>query len=134
MSEPRRGEDTPLLACARRGSPAHRHTFMSWARLLKRVFDIDIEHCPNCGAALKIIAAIEDPPVIVKSSPIWAYPPAPRRVPRRSDSICSKQPESQTGCQRNPSRRERRVGAGGAAGRPAEQNRDFHSFHSTLHD
>ena len=25
---------------------------MSWARLLKRVFDIDIEHCPNCGGAL----------------------------------------------------------------------------------
>ena len=30
---------------------------MSWARLLKRVFDIDIERCPNCGSALKIIAA-----------------------------------------------------------------------------
>ena len=27
----------------------------SWARLLKRVFDID--HCSNCGGALKIIAA-----------------------------------------------------------------------------
>jgi rRNA maturation endonuclease Nob1 len=26
--------------------------------LLKRVFDIDIEHCPNCGGRLKIIAAI----------------------------------------------------------------------------
>jgi len=39
---------------------------MSWARLLKRVFDIDIEHCPNCGGAMKIIAAIEDPPVIDK--------------------------------------------------------------------
>jgi hypothetical protein len=39
---------------------------MSWARLLKRVFDIDIKRCPNCGGALKIIAAIEDPPVIVK--------------------------------------------------------------------
>jgi hypothetical protein len=25
---------------------------MSWARLLKRVFDIDVEHCPNCGGAL----------------------------------------------------------------------------------
>ena len=35
------------------GSPAR----MSWARLLKRVFDIDIEHCPNCGGSLKIIAA-----------------------------------------------------------------------------
>src|SRR5262249_44124350 len=28
MSEPRKGEDPPLLACARRSSPAHRHTFM----------------------------------------------------------------------------------------------------------
>jgi len=32
---------------------------MSWARLLKRVFDIDIEHCLNCGGALKIIACPE---------------------------------------------------------------------------
>ena len=40
------------------GAPAR----MSWARLLKRVFDIDIEHCPNCGGALKIIAATEEPP------------------------------------------------------------------------
>ena len=30
---------------------------ISWARLLKRVFDIDIERYPNCGGALKIIAA-----------------------------------------------------------------------------
>jgi hypothetical protein len=42
------------------GAPAR----MSWARLLKRVFDI--KHCPNCGGSLKIIAAIEDPPVIGK--------------------------------------------------------------------
>jgi rRNA maturation endonuclease Nob1 len=30
---------------------------MNWAQLLKRVFDIDIERCPICGSALKIIAA-----------------------------------------------------------------------------
>jgi hypothetical protein len=40
---------------------------ISWARLLKRVFDIDIQHCPNCSAGeLKIIAAILERPVIEK--------------------------------------------------------------------
>jgi hypothetical protein len=39
---------------------------MSWAYLLQRVFDIDVEHCANCGGRLKIIAAIVDPPVIVQ--------------------------------------------------------------------
>jgi len=35
------------------GAPAR----MSWARLAKRIFDIDIERCPHCGKALRIIAA-----------------------------------------------------------------------------
>ena len=39
---------------------------MNWARLLKHVFAIDVEHCPQCGGALKIIAAIEAPAVIAK--------------------------------------------------------------------
>ena len=40
---------------------------ISWAQLLKRVFDIDMQHCPNCGAGeLKIIAAILERPVIHK--------------------------------------------------------------------
>jgi len=39
---------------------------MSWARLLKRVFDIDIEQCSQCSGILKIIAAIVDPIVIAK--------------------------------------------------------------------
>src|SRR5262245_39776523 len=62
---------------------------LSWARLLKRVFDIDIEHCPNCGGTLKIIACpeprrratIEDPPVIVK---ILAHLGLPTRALPRS--------------------------------------------------
>ena len=39
---------------------------MTWARLLKRVFDLDLEHCPNCGGEVKIIAAILEQPVIEK--------------------------------------------------------------------
>jgi hypothetical protein len=40
---------------------------IGWARLLKRVFDIDMQHCPNCvGGELKIIAAILERPMIEK--------------------------------------------------------------------
>jgi hypothetical protein len=43
------------------GSRLQRH-------LLKRVFDLDLEHCPNCGGAeLKIIAAILEGPAIEKT-------------------------------------------------------------------
>src|SRR3990170_5105033 len=45
---------------------AHAHgarSRMSWARLLKRVYDIDVERC-ECGGKLRIIAAIEEPAVI----------------------------------------------------------------------
>ena len=60
------------------GAPAR----MSSARLLKRVFDIDIDHCPNCSGTLKIIAAIEDPPVIVRILTHLGLPTrAPPRVP-----------------------------------------------------
>ncbi len=38
---------------------------MTRARLLKRVFDIDIEQC-QCGGKLKLIAVIEEPDVIEK--------------------------------------------------------------------
>ncbi len=39
---------------------------MTWASRLKRVFDIDIETCSECGGDVKIIASIEDPVVIQK--------------------------------------------------------------------
>ena len=44
----------------------HRPVRLSWAKLLKRVFEIDLEHCPNCGGELKITAAILEQPVIEK--------------------------------------------------------------------
>ena len=59
---------------------------MSWARLLKRVFDIDVERCV-CGGKLKIIAAIEEPAVIERILThlgLSAQPP-PRTPARRVD-------------------------------------------------
>jgi hypothetical protein len=43
-----------------------RHKAMTWAQLLKRVFNIDVLVCPRCGGEAKVIASIEDQPVIEK--------------------------------------------------------------------
>jgi hypothetical protein len=48
--------------------------------LLKRVFDIDLEHCPHCGGALSIIAAILEQTVITK---ILSHLGLPIRAPPR---------------------------------------------------
>jgi hypothetical protein len=53
----------------------HRPVRLSWAKLLKRVFDLDLEHCPNCGGDLKIIAAIVEAPVIEKILTTWVCRP-----------------------------------------------------------
>jgi len=43
-----------------------RRAAMTWAQRLKRVFNIDIETCSECGGAMKVIACIEVPVVIRK--------------------------------------------------------------------
>jgi hypothetical protein len=47
-------------------TPAERRAAMTWAQRLKRVFDIDIETCTECGGDVRIIASMEDPAVIQK--------------------------------------------------------------------
>ena len=37
---------------------------MTWAQRLKRVFGIDAETCIRCGAAVRVIASIEEPALI----------------------------------------------------------------------
>jgi hypothetical protein len=44
--------------------PAECRASMTWAQRLKRVFGIEIETCPACGGAVKVIACIEAPVVI----------------------------------------------------------------------
>ena len=50
--------------------PLTTHVAMSWARRLKRVFAIEIEHCHRCGGRLTVIASIEEPALISASSRI----------------------------------------------------------------
>jgi hypothetical protein len=65
--------------------PAHEAPArMSWARLLKRVFDIDLEHCPQCGGDFKMITAIEEPAVIVR---ILMHLGLPARAPPRERAL-----------------------------------------------
>ena len=66
----------------------HRAVRLSWARLLKRVFELDLEHCPNCGGELKIIAAILEPPVIEKIlTHLGLQARAPPRAPARGQAL-----------------------------------------------
>ena len=60
----------------------HRPVRLSWTKLLKHVFQIDMAHCPNCGGELKIIAPILEQPLIEKilthlGLPARAQPRAP---------------------------------------------------------
>jgi hypothetical protein len=62
-----------------------------------------VEHCLNCGGALKIIAAIDDPPLIVKILSHLGLSAAARRVRRRVESIYSRRSEEpKAACQRKP--------------------------------
>jgi hypothetical protein len=64
---------------------------ISGARLLKRVFDIDMQHCPNCGRGeLKINAAILERPVIEKIlTHLGQDPQPPPQPPSRQDHAVS---------------------------------------------
>jgi hypothetical protein len=69
--------------CAR-----HRPVRLSWARLLKRVFEIDMAHSPNCRGELKIIAAILETPVIEKIlTHLGLQARAPPRAPARGQTL-----------------------------------------------
>ena len=45
-------------------TPAEQRAAMTWAQRLKRVFNIDISVCEQCGGTVRVVACIEDPDVI----------------------------------------------------------------------
>jgi hypothetical protein len=62
----KRGKGNKAKALDEPPTLAERRASMSWAQRLKRVFNIDIETCRECGGSMKVIACIEDPVVIQK--------------------------------------------------------------------
>jgi len=53
---------------------------VTWARLLKRVFDVDVETCVVCGGKVKIIAAIKEVEVIKKILDHIGMPSVPPEI------------------------------------------------------
>ena len=64
VTPPKRGRGNKARVVEERPSPAERRASMTWAKRLKRVFNIDIKTCSECTGAVKVIACIEDPTVI----------------------------------------------------------------------
>ncbi len=65
----------------------HRHR-VEWARLLARVFQIEVTVCPACGGTMKIIAALTDGASVRRylagvGLPSRAPPIAPARIDRQ---------------------------------------------------
>jgi hypothetical protein len=58
---------------------------MTWAQRLKRVFNIDVSICQQCGGEARVIACIEDQAVIDKIldhlMKKGALPPPPELLP-----------------------------------------------------
>jgi hypothetical protein len=60
----KRGRGTKTRVADEPPSPAERRASVTGAQRFKRVFNIDIKTCSECGGAAKVIACIEDPAVI----------------------------------------------------------------------
>lgn len=56
----KRGKGVKRISNTEVRSPAERHTAMTWAQRLKRVFSIEVEVCGHYGGSVRVIACIED--------------------------------------------------------------------------
>ncbi len=73
-----------------RPSPRDGSSRIDWAALLRRIFKIDVLACGRCGGRMKVIAVIEEQPVIEKilghlRLPHVPLPTAPARGQRAFD-------------------------------------------------
>ena len=80
-------QESTLSACEP-NCAYHRPVRLSWAKLLKRVLNLDLEHCPNYSGELKIIAAILEQPVIERIlTHLGLQARAPPRAPAHGQAL-----------------------------------------------
>ena len=70
--------------------PARRAARSRWARLIARIYEVSALRCPNCGAEMRILAFLTDPPVIVA---ILRHLDLPTRAPALSPARGPPQPD-----------------------------------------
>ncbi len=89
------GPESPAQAAPSTGCEAncvhHRSVRLSWAKLLERVFELDLEHGPNCDGELKSMAAILEQPEIEKIlAHLGLQARAPPRSPARGQALAKR--------------------------------------------
>ena len=66
------------------------HAKSAWARLIRKVYEADPLECPKCEGPMRIIALIDDPPVvqrILEHLELWGGSVATRRAGTASGCI-----------------------------------------------
>ena len=67
--------------------PPPRPASATWARCIKRVFEVDPLVCEKCGGEMKIVAFLQNPSEIERIAqnlglPTWRAPPKPKSIPQ----------------------------------------------------
>jgi hypothetical protein len=78
------------------GPCAHRPGGYQWAELMRRTFGFDVLACPRCGGRLRLVALIEQAPVVRRilrhlGLPTELPEPRPARAPPRRPDACADQ-------------------------------------------
>lgn len=79
-------------------TPARQAAKAAWAKLIRKVYEVDPLECPKCGAQMRVIALIEDPAVIERIlswlglceplRPVGRSPPGPpQSLPLTYDAV-----------------------------------------------
>jgi hypothetical protein len=58
--------ETPVVTCWEEDTDYRKKCRANWARLIKKVYEIDPLICPKCAGEIRLVAFIEDAPVIRK--------------------------------------------------------------------